>query len=151
MLLIFLRALHSNFYFFSIAFERHYLWRKRRRSKHFLCGIPAVSEPRCSGDHLKWFYGKVLPGNESDAEVIKNGIDKYSEAYEPEYENVGFFKKNGYLLRGELKDVPKGHDCCEFYKKDLKQNCANSGLHRQETLRLYPPYLDFGTFVRSNT
>ena len=30
--------------------------------------------------------------------------------------NVGFFKKNGYLLRGELKDVPKGHDCFELYK-----------------------------------
>ena len=31
--------------------------------------------------------------------------------------NVDFFKKNGYLLRGELKDVPKGHDCYELYKK----------------------------------
>ena len=30
--------------------------------------------------------------------------------------NVGFFQKNGYLLRGELKDVPKGHDCYELYK-----------------------------------
>ena len=30
--------------------------------------------------------------------------------------NVGFFKKNGYLLRGELKDVPKGHTCYELYK-----------------------------------
>jgi GNAT superfamily N-acetyltransferase len=30
--------------------------------------------------------------------------------------NVGFFKKNGYLIRGELKDVPKGHDCYELYK-----------------------------------
>ena len=30
--------------------------------------------------------------------------------------NVGFFKKNGYLLRGELKDVPEGHDCYELYK-----------------------------------
>lgn len=30
--------------------------------------------------------------------------------------NVGFFKKNGYLLRGELKDVPKGHSCYELYK-----------------------------------
>ncbi|MCR4632942.1 MAG: GNAT family N-acetyltransferase [Erysipelotrichaceae bacterium] len=30
--------------------------------------------------------------------------------------NIGFFKKNGYLLRGELKDVPKGHDCYELYK-----------------------------------
>ncbi|MBO7549512.1 MAG: GNAT family N-acetyltransferase, partial [Clostridia bacterium] len=30
--------------------------------------------------------------------------------------NVEFFKKNGYLLRGELKDVPKGHDCFELYK-----------------------------------
>lgn len=31
--------------------------------------------------------------------------------------NVDFFKKNGYLFRGELKDVPKGHDCYELYKK----------------------------------
>ena len=30
--------------------------------------------------------------------------------------NVGFFKKNGYLIRGELKDVPEGHDCYELYK-----------------------------------
>ncbi len=123
-----------------------------------------------------------------DADVIENGIRTYSEAYEPEYEsvdfykklvdkdgrfiagviadvdkdaygfvdalfveealrhqglgtsllkavedftrengasmiltnagdwNVDFFKKNGYLLRGELKDVPKGHDCYELYK-----------------------------------
>lgn len=31
--------------------------------------------------------------------------------------NVDFFKKNGYLVRGELKDVPKGHNCYELYKK----------------------------------
>ena len=30
--------------------------------------------------------------------------------------NVGFFKKNGYLIRGELKDVPRGHNCYELYK-----------------------------------
>ena len=30
--------------------------------------------------------------------------------------NVDFFRKNGYLLRGELKDVPKGHNCYELYK-----------------------------------
>ena len=30
--------------------------------------------------------------------------------------NVDFFKKNGYLLRGELKDVPQGHTCYELYK-----------------------------------
>ena len=30
--------------------------------------------------------------------------------------NIGFFQKNGYLIRGELKDVPKGHDCYELYK-----------------------------------
>ena len=30
--------------------------------------------------------------------------------------NVGFFQKNGYLVRGELKDVPKGHNCYELYK-----------------------------------
>ena len=130
----------------------------------------------------------VLLGNDEDAEVIENGINTYSEAYEPECEsigfnrklvdndgrfvagiianaekgahgfvdalyveepvrrqglgtsllreveefakengasmiltnagdwNVGFFKKNGYLLRGELKDVPKGHNCYELYK-----------------------------------
>ena len=130
----------------------------------------------------------VLLGNDEDAEVIENGINTYSEAYEPEYEtvgfnkklvdndgrfvagiianaekgahgfvdalyveeplrrqglgtsllreveefakengasmiltnagdwNVGFFKKNGYLLRGELKDVPQGHNCYELYK-----------------------------------
>ena len=31
--------------------------------------------------------------------------------------NVDFFKKNGYLLRGELRDVPKGHNCYELFKK----------------------------------
>ena len=127
-------------------------------------------------------------GNDDDAKVIVNGIHAYSEAYEPEYEsvgftkklvdrdgefvagviaeadkgemgyvnavfveeplrcqglgtrllreaeafakengapmvltsagdwNVGFFRKNGYQLRGELQDVPKGHDCYELYK-----------------------------------
>ncbi|MBQ7671076.1 MAG: GNAT family N-acetyltransferase [Clostridia bacterium] len=132
---------------------------------------------------------KVSLGSDDDAEVILNGLDAYSAAYEQECEsvgfykklvdkkggfsagviadadkgetgfvdalfveeplrhqglgtylleeaekfakengasmvmtnagdwNVGFFKKNGYLLRGELKDVPKGHDCYELYKK----------------------------------
>ena len=131
---------------------------------------------------------KVSFGNDDDAEVIQNGLDAYSEAYEQGCENVvfnkklvdqdgrfaagviadvdkgescsvdalfveeplrnrglgtflmkevektarengasmvitnagdwnlDFFKKNGYLLRGELKDVPKGHDCYELYK-----------------------------------
>ena len=30
--------------------------------------------------------------------------------------NVDFFQKNGYLVRGELKEVPKGHNCYELYK-----------------------------------
>ena len=131
---------------------------------------------------------RLSVGNGDDAETILNGLAAYSEAYEPEYENVsydkklvdgdgrflagviadtdkgaygfvgalfveeplrrqglgtyllqeaekqarengapmilttagdwnvGFFKKNGYLLRGELRDVPKGHDCYELYK-----------------------------------
>ena len=131
---------------------------------------------------------RVSFGNDGDAEVILNGLDTYSDAYEQECErvgfqkklvdkdgrfaagviaevakgahgfidavfveeplrrqglgsyflreveklakengaplimttagdwNVGFFKKNGYLLRGELRDVPKGHDCYELYK-----------------------------------
>ncbi len=131
---------------------------------------------------------KLSFGNEDDAEVILNGLNAYSEAYEQEPEtvdfekklvdrdghfvagviadadkgeigsvdalyveeplrlqdlgtcllreaenfakengasmvitnagdwNVGFFKKNGYVIRGELKDVPKGHNCYELYK-----------------------------------
>ena len=131
---------------------------------------------------------RVSLGSRDDADVIENGIRTYSEAYEPKYEsvdfykklvdkdgrfiagviadvdkdaygfvealfveeplrhqglgtallkaaedfskengasmiltsagdwNVDFFKKNGFLLRGELKDVPKGHDCYELYK-----------------------------------
>lgn len=131
---------------------------------------------------------KVSFGNDDDAEVILNGLDAYSEAYEQECEsvnfykklvdkegrfiagviadvdrgetgfvdallveeplrlqgigtfllkevekfakengasmvmtnagdwNVEFFKKNGYFLRGELRDVPKGHNCYELYK-----------------------------------
>ena len=131
---------------------------------------------------------KVSLGSEDDADAIQDGLDRYDEAYEPKYENVGFykkladkdgnfvagviadvykgaygfvealfveeplrrqdlgayllketeefakengasmgltnagdwnvdfFKKNGYLLRGELKDVPKGHNCYELYK-----------------------------------
>jgi len=30
--------------------------------------------------------------------------------------NVDFFQKNGYLVRGELKEVSKGHNCYELYK-----------------------------------
>ena len=131
---------------------------------------------------------RVSLGNDDDAERIEDGLDAYSEAYEPEYESVDFsrkltdkegkliagviadvhkgdycfvdalfveeplrrqglgtcllreaeafakengtsmilsyagdwvidfFQKNGYLLRGELKDVPKGHNCYELYK-----------------------------------
>ena len=131
---------------------------------------------------------RVSLGDDNDAKLIEDGLDAYSEAYEPEYEsvdfykkltdkdgkliagviadvhkgdycfvdalfveeplrrqglgtyllreaeafakengasmilttagdwNVDFFKKNGYLLRGELRDVPKGHDCYELFK-----------------------------------
>ena len=139
--------------------------------------------------------GEII-GNDDDANIIQNGIAVYSEAYEQECENAGFykklvdkdgrfiagviadaekncngfvkalfveeqlrlqglgtyllkeaeefakengasmiltnagdwnvafFKKNGYLLRGELKDVPKGHNCYELYKK-IKQFCED--------------------------
>ena len=131
---------------------------------------------------------RISYGSEGDADVILNGLDAYSDAFEQKCENIGFykklvdkegnfiagviadadkgesgfvnalfveealrhkglgtyllkeaekfakengasvvmtnagdwnvefFKKNGYLLRGELKDVPKGHDCFELYK-----------------------------------
>ncbi len=132
---------------------------------------------------------RVAFGNAEDADAILDGLDRYDEAFEPKYENVGFykkltdkdggfaagliadadkgaygfvealfveeplrrqglgtyflkeaeafakkngaslmmtsagdwnvdfFKKNGYLIRGELKDVPKGHSCYELCKK----------------------------------
>ena len=46
--------------------------------------------------------------------------------------NVAFFKKNGYLLRGELKDVPKGHNCYELYKmiKKIRKWADNYSLRR---------------------
>ena len=131
---------------------------------------------------------RISLGNSGDADVIQDGINAYSAAYEPEYGsvdydkklvdedgrfvagvmaavdkgaygfidalfveeplrrqglgtyflreaeklakengasmiltnagdwNIGFFTKNGYLLRGELKDVPEGHNCYELYK-----------------------------------
>ena len=131
---------------------------------------------------------KVSFGSEGDAEAVENGIQTYSESYEPKCEkvdyskkladkdgsfaagviadvdkgaygfvsalfveeplrrqglgtyllkeaeklakengasmiltnagdwNVDFFRKNGYLLRGELKDVPRGYNCYELYK-----------------------------------
>ena len=144
---------------------------------------PAYVPSDSSGTRFKLSFG-----NEDDADVIQDGLDAYDRAFEPEYENVGFykkladkdgsfaagiiasvskganaiahalfveeplrrqglgthllkeaeafakengasmiltsagdwnvgfFKKNGYLVRGELKDVPKGHDCYELYK-----------------------------------
>ena len=44
---------------------------------------------------------------ENDAPVIMTSAGDW---------NVDFFKKNDYLIRGELKDVPKGHNCYELYK-----------------------------------
>jgi len=151
--------------------------------KYLNADTPEYVPPNNSGARFR-----VSLGNERDAQAIENGIDTYSEAYEPDCEdidfhkklvdkegrliagviadvhkgvygyidalfveeplkrqglgtyllkeaeklakengtpmiltdagdwNVGFFKKNGYLLRGELKDVPAGHDCYELYK-----------------------------------
>ena len=131
---------------------------------------------------------RVSLGDDDDADAIQDGIDAYSNSYEPEYENseydkklvdqdgkfaagviadihkgaygfidavfveetlrhqglgtfllqeaekmakkdgasmiltnagdwnAGFFQKNGYLTRGELKNVPEGHNCYELYK-----------------------------------
>lgn len=44
---------------------------------------------------------------ENDAPVIMTSAGDW---------NVDFFKKNDYLIKGELKDVPKGHNCYELYK-----------------------------------
>ena len=49
--------------------------------------------------------------------------------------NVGFFNKNGYLFRGELKDVPKGHDCYELYKT-LEAEIHKEDYNQHKTMRM---------------
>ena len=52
---------------------------------------------------------KVSFGNEDDADAIQDGLDKYDEAYEPKYENVGFYKKlvdiDGNFIAGVIAEV----------------------------------------------
>ena len=54
---------------------------------------------------------RVSLGSGDDAEVIENGIETYSEAYEPEYESVDFYKKlvdkDGRFIAGMIVDVYK--------------------------------------------
>ena len=57
------------------------------------------------GTYLMQEVEKLAKGN--DAPVVLTSAGDW---------NIGFFKKNGYLIRGELKDVPKGHDCYELFK-----------------------------------
>ena len=55
---------------------------------------------------------KVSFGNEDDADAIQDGLDKYDEAYEPKYENVGFYKKlvdkDGNFIAGVIAEVEMG-------------------------------------------
>ena len=52
--------------------------------------------------------------NEAEKFATENGASMvYTNAGDW---NVGFFLKNGYLIRGELKDVPTGHNCYELFK-----------------------------------
>ena len=55
---------------------------------------------------------KISTGSENDAEVIEKGIETYSEAYEPEYEDIDFYKKlvdnEGMFIAGVIADVNKG-------------------------------------------
>jgi GNAT superfamily N-acetyltransferase len=55
---------------------------------------------------------KVSLGSQDDAEEIENGIETYSEAYEPEYESVDYCKKladkDGTFVAGVIADVNKG-------------------------------------------
>ena len=55
---------------------------------------------------------RVSPGGEDDAERILKGLSEYSEAYEPEYESVDFYKKlvdkDGRFIAGVMADVDKG-------------------------------------------
>ena len=54
---------------------------------------------------------RVSLGSGDDADVIENGIRTYSEAYEPEYESVDFYKKlvdkDGRFIAGVIADVDK--------------------------------------------
>lgn len=47
------------------------------------------------------------PARENGASVILTNAGDW---------NVDFFRKNGYLLRGEPKDVSGGHNCYGLYK-----------------------------------
>ena len=57
----------------------------------------------------------VSLGNDDDAEVILKGLAAYSEVYEQECENVGFYKKfadkDGRFAAGVIADVDKGAVC----------------------------------------
>ena len=52
----------------------------------------------------------VSLGNDDDAEVILKGLAAYSEVYEQECENVGFYKKfadkDGRFAAGVIADAP---------------------------------------------
>ena len=68
-----------------------------------------VEEPlRCQGLGTYLLQEVEKLSKENDAPVVLTSAGDW---------NIGFFKKNGYLSRGELKDVPKGHDCYELYKQ----------------------------------
>ena len=67
-----------------------------------------VEEPlRCQGLGTRLLREAEAFAKENGAPMILTSAGDW---------NVDFFKKNGYQLRGELRDVPKGHDCYELYK-----------------------------------
>ena len=68
-----------------------------------------VEEPlRCQGLGTNLLKEVEKLTKENDTSVVLTSAGDW---------NIDFFKKNGYLLRGELKDVPKGHNCYELYKE----------------------------------
>ena len=88
----------------------------------FAAGVIADAEKGDSGSIDALFVEKPLRRNGLGTYLLKEA-EKFAKENGASMVftnagdwNVGFFKKNGYSVRGELKDVPKGHDCYELYK-----------------------------------
>lgn len=88
----------------------------------FAAGVIADAEKGESGFIDALFVEEQLRGKGIGTSLLKEA-EKYAKENGASMVftnagdwNLGFFQKNGYLIRGELKDVPKGHNCYELYK-----------------------------------
>ena len=55
------------------------------------CRVKCMRTKKISYSKSRMKNGEII-GNDDDANIIQNGIAAYSEAYEQECENAGFYK-----------------------------------------------------------